>query len=40
MEFIDLKSQYKALKEEIDSNISEIILSAKFIGGSQVSELE
>lgn len=40
MEFIDLKAQYKALNKEIDTSIQTIIESAKFIGGSQVSELE
>lgn len=40
MEFIDLKAQYRRLKPEIDSNIQEVINSAKFIGGQQVKELE
>lgn len=40
MEFIDLKAQYRALKNEIDANIESIIESAKFIGGPQVSEFE
>ncbi|MDD6647445.1 MAG: DegT/DnrJ/EryC1/StrS family aminotransferase [Firmicutes bacterium] len=40
MEFIDLKTQYKMLKNEIDINIKNIIESAKFIGGPQVGEFE
>ena len=40
MEFIDLKAQYRALKEEIDGNISRILADAHFIGGKEVTELE
>ena len=40
MEFRDLKKQYQVLKEEIDSAISEVILSASFISGAKVGELE
>lgn len=40
MQFIDLKAQYQALKEEIDANIQTVLDSAVFIGGPQVKELE
>lgn len=40
MEFRDLKSQYAALKPEIDAEIAEVIASAHFIGGSKVAALE
>lgn len=40
MDFIDLKSQYKALKTEIDANIENVLDSAQFIGGHYVKELE
>ena len=40
MEFRDLKTQYQKLKADIDSNISEVLTSARFISGSKVKELE
>lgn len=40
MEFIDLKAQYAALKEEINQNIQSVLASAHFIGGPEVKELE
>lgn len=40
MQFIDLKAQYHALKEEIDANIRGVLDSAQFIGGPYVKELE
>lgn len=40
MEFIDLKAQYHALKQEIDSNISRVLENADFIMGRQVAEFE
>lgn len=40
MEFIDLKAQYHALKQEIDSNISRVLENADFIMGKQVAEFE
>lgn len=40
MQFIDLKAQYAALKQEIDANIQSVLFSAQFIGGSYVKELE
>lgn len=40
MQFIDLKAQYRALKEEINTNIQTVLESAQFIGGPQVKELE
>ena len=38
--FIDLKSQYNAYKEEIDTQISEVLESTQFIGGPKVAALE
>ena len=40
MEFIDLKAQYAALKEEINANVLAVMESARFIGGPEVKELE
>lgn len=40
MEFRDLKTQYAKLKDEIDTGISEVLTSARFISGPQVKELE
>lgn len=40
MEFIDLKAQYAALKEEINQNIQSVLDSARFISGPEVKELE
>ena len=40
MQFIDLKAQYRALKDEIDANIRGVLDSAQFIGGPYVKELE
>ncbi len=40
MQFIDLKAQYRALKNEIDTNIQAVLDTAQFIGGPQVKELE
>lgn len=40
MEFIDLKAQYKALKNEIDSSIGEVLQDTRFIGGPQVARFE
>lgn len=40
MQFIDLKAQYAALKDEINENIQEVLNSAAFIGGGFVEELE
>lgn len=38
--FIDLKSQYKALKNSIDSRIQKVLESGAYIGGPEVAELE
>lgn len=38
--FIDLKSQYNALKESIDSRIHKVLDSGAYIGGPEVGELE
>lgn len=40
MQFIDLKAQYRALKDEINANIQAVLDSAAFIGGPQVKALE
>lgn len=40
MQFIDLKTQYQALKTEIDANMQSVLDSAQFIGGPFVMELE
>lgn len=40
MQFIDLKAQYRALKQEINDNIQEVLEAGVFIGGPQVKELE
>ena len=40
MQFIDLKAQYAALKDEIDANMQDVLNSAAFIGGKYVKELE
>ncbi len=38
--FIDLKSQYNALKTNIDSRIMKVLESGAYIGGPEVAELE
>ena len=40
MEFIDLKAQYRKLKDEINANVLSVLESAKFIGGPEVKQLE
>lgn len=40
MQFRDLQKQYQALKDEIDNGINEVLSSSRFIGGSQVRDLE
>lgn len=40
MQFIDLKAQYRALKNEINENIQAVLEAGQFIGGTQVKELE
>lgn len=40
MEFIDLKAQYRALKDRIDPAVQEVFTSARFIGGENVKRLE
>src|SRR5690606_39138813 len=40
MEFRDWKTQYQKYKTEIDAGIQQVISSANFIGGKEVSELE
>lgn len=40
MEFIDLKAQYAALKEEIDENINRVLTSTHFILGEEEQEFE
>src|SRR3989338_4916543 len=38
--FIDLKSQYNALKNSIDTRIQKVLESGAYIGGPEVIELE
>lgn len=38
--FVDLKSQYKALKEEIDARIMKVLEHGAYISGPEVAELE
>jgi UDP-2-acetamido-2-deoxy-ribo-hexuluronate aminotransferase len=38
--FIDLKSQYKALKTNIDARIQKVLDSGAYIGGPEIAELE
>ena len=40
MEFIDLKEQYKRLKEKIDINIQKVLNDSNYIMGEEVKELE
>lgn len=40
MQFIDLKSQYENLKEEIDSNIQNVLDSGQYMMGDYVKKLE
>lgn len=40
MEFIDLKAQYEALKNEIDENIRKVLASTHFILGEEEQEFE
>lgn len=40
MQFVDLKTQYKVLKKDIDNNISKVLDNSNYILGEQVAELE
>lgn len=40
MEFRDLKAQYQALKQDIDSAVVDVFAAGRFIGGELVVELE
>ena len=40
MQFIDLKAQYEALKDEIDQQIRSVLDAGQYIGGAPVNELE
>ena len=40
MEFIDLKTQYKKYKEDIDARIHTVLDHGQFIMGPEVEELE
>ena len=40
MQFIDLHTQYTALKKDINENIQHVLENAQYIGGVQVKELE
>ena len=38
--FLDLKSQYQNIKEEVDSKVLDLFSTQNFILGSEVKELE
>ena len=38
--FVDLKAQYKSIKNKIDTAIAEVIANTSFIGGNKVKEFE
>lgn len=40
MEFRDLGAQYRALRDDIDSAVSRVLASGRYIGGEEVSALE
>ena len=40
MEFIDLKTQYKLMKESVDSRIARVLQHGQFIMGPEIEELE
>lgn len=40
MDFIDLRSQYEAIKPSVDANMKDVVENAAFIGGEYVSRLE
>ena len=40
MDFIDLKSQYRALKREIDERIQRVLDHGQYILGPEIGELE
>src|SRR5690242_69917 len=40
IEFIDLKAQYRALKETVDSRIASVLEHGRFIMGPEIGELE
>ena len=40
MQFRDLKSQYAALKTQMDAAIEQVLVSSDYIAGDQIEELE
>jgi UDP-2-acetamido-2-deoxy-ribo-hexuluronate aminotransferase len=40
MEFINLKAQYRAYKEEIDKEIADVLATSSYIGGPKIKTLE
>lgn len=40
MHFIDLKTQYSVLQQEIDTNIHTVLQHGKYIGGPEIAQLE
>ena len=40
MQFIDLKKQYEVLKEQIDKNVVTVMTEGRFIGGTEVKQLQ
>ena len=40
LQFRDLKSQYRALKNQMDAAIEQVLDSSDYIAGDQIDELE
>jgi UDP-2-acetamido-2-deoxy-ribo-hexuluronate aminotransferase len=40
MQFLDLKTQYKSIKKEIDLAIKRVLESGQFVGGKEVDDFE
>ena len=40
MIFLDLKSEYKSIKKEVDAAIRKVLDSGRFIGGTEVESFE
>lgn len=38
--FVDLRTQYLSIKEEIDSAIESVIMDSAFIGGKRIKDFE
>lgn len=40
MDFVDLKSQYRDIKEDLDERVAAVVKKCNFIGGEEIRELE